>query len=85
MLDCFDNLPKKTQDAYSFILDYKELLIELNVAVAAVEYIETICKTECFDLANNKKCKKYITQHVIGNASNRKAMLGIKILEYLKL
>ena len=84
MLDCFDGLPKEMQDAYSFILDYKELLVELKVAVAAVEHIETICKTEGFNLANSKKCKKYIIQHIIGNASNRRAMLGIKILEYFK-
>lgn len=84
MLDCFDNLPKEMQDVYSFVLDYKELLVELKVAVAAVEHIETICKTEGFDFANSKKCKKYITQYVIGNANNCRAMLGIKILEYLK-
>lgn len=57
----------------------------MRIAVDAVEYIETICKTEGFSLANSKKCKKYITQHVIGNANNRIAMLGIKMLEYLKL
>lgn len=28
--------------------------------------------------------QKYITQNVIGNANNRRAMLGIEILEYLK-
>ena len=84
MLDCFDGLPKEMQDAYSFILDYKELLVELKVAVAAVEHIETICKTEGFNLANSKKCKKYVIQHIIGNANNRRAMLGIKILEYFK-
>lgn len=84
MLDCFDSLPKEMQNAYSFILYYKELLVELKVAVAAVEHIETICKTEGFNLANSKKCKKYIIQHIIGNANNRKSMLGIKILEYFK-
>lgn len=84
MLECFDSLPKEMQDAYSFILDYKELLVKLKVAVAAVEHIETICKTEGFNLANSKKCKKYIIQHIIGNANNSSAMLGIKILEYFK-
>jgi len=84
MLGCFGNLPKEMQDAYSFVPDYKELLVELKIAVDAVEYIETICKTEGFNLANSKKCKRYITQHVIGNANNRRAMFGIKVLEYLK-
>lgn len=85
MLDCFDDFPKEMQDTYSFLLDYKELLVELRVVVDAVKYIEIICKTEGFSLANSKKCKKYIMQHVIGNANNRRAMIGIKILEYLKL
>ena len=84
MLGCFGNLPKKMQDAYSFVPYYKELLVELKIAVDAVEYIETICKTEGFNLANSKKCKRYITQHVIGNANNRRAMFGIRVLEYLK-
>ena len=84
MLECFDNLPEKKQDAYAFILDYKELLVELKAAVSAVEYIETVCKTEGGNLATCNKCKKYITQHIIGNANSRRAMLGIKILEYLK-
>ena len=57
MFDCFDNLPKEMQDAYSFVLDYKDLLIELKFAVDAVEYIETICKTEGFNPANCKRCK----------------------------
>lgn len=84
MLGCFGNLPKEMQDAYSFVPDYKELLVELKIAVDAVEYIETICKTEGFNIANCKKCKRYITQHVIGNANNRRAMFGIRILKYLK-
>ena len=84
MLECFDNLPEKMQEAYSFILDYKELLIELKTVVSAIEYIETVCKTEGFSLTTCKKCKTYITRHVIGNANNRRTMLGIEILEYLK-
>ena len=84
MLGCFGNLPKEMQDAYSFVPDYKELLVELKIAVDAVEYIETICKTEGFNFANSKKCKRYITQHVISNANNRRAMFGIRVLEYLK-
>lgn len=43
-LDCFDNLPKEMQDAYSFsfVLEHKELLVELKIAVNAVEYIQCI-------------------------------------------
>ena len=72
------------QEAYAFILDYKELLVELKATVCAVEYIETVCKTEGLNLVTCRKCKKYITQNVIGNANNRRAMLGFEILEYLK-
>lgn len=41
-LGCFDNLPKEMQDAYSFVLEHKELLVELKIAVNAVEYIQCI-------------------------------------------
>ena len=84
MLECFDNLPEKMQKTYSFILDYKEMLIELKTVVSAIEYIETVCKTEGLSLETCKRCKTYITRHVIGNANNRRAMLGIGILGYLK-
>lgn len=84
MLCCFENLPDKMKEAYSFILDSKDLIEELQAAVSAVRYVENICKTEGFSLATCKKCKDYIVCHVIGNASNRRAMLGIEILEYFK-
>lgn len=84
MLECFNTLPKDMQEAYAFVLDYKELLVELKTAVSAVEYVETICKREGFSLATCKKCKNHIMQHVIGNANNRRAMLGLEILEYFK-
>lgn len=84
LLECFSNLPKEMKDAYAFILDYKDLLVELRTAVNAVKYVETICKTEGFSIATCNKCKKYIMQNVIGNANNRRAMLGIEIVEYFK-
>lgn len=57
MLECFDNLPKNMQEAYAFILDYKELLVELKNAVCAVEYIESVCKTEGFSTATCKSAR----------------------------
>lgn len=84
MLGCFDNLPDKMKQAYSFILDYKDLLVELQTAVSTVRHIENICKTEGFSLATCRKCNDYIVRHVIGNANNRRAMLGVEILEYFK-
>lgn len=45
------------QEAYAFILDYKELLVELKATVCAVEYIETVCKTEGLNLVTCRKCK----------------------------
>lgn len=84
MLNCFDNLPDKMKQAYSFILDYKDLLVELQAAVNTVRHIEDICKTEGFSLATCRKCNDYIVRHVIGNANNRRAMLGVEMLEYFK-
>ena len=84
MLECFGNLPKEMQKAYAFILDYKELLVELKTVVRAINYVETVCKTEGFSHDTCRKCRDYIIRHVIGNASSRRAMLGIEILEYFK-
>lgn len=84
MLSCFENLSDKMKEAYSFILDNKNLLEELQVAVGTVRYVESICKIEGFSLDTCRKCKDYAVRHAIGNASNRRAMLGVEILEYFK-
>lgn len=84
MLCCFKNLPDKMKEAYSFVLENKDLLEELQAAVGTVQHVENICKTEGFSLATCKKCKDYILYHVIGNANNRRAMLGVEMLEYFK-
>lgn len=85
MLECFSNLPNDMQEAYTFILDHKKLLVELNAATNAAKYIETIFKTEGFSHATCDKCRRYIIGHVVGNANNRRAKLGLEILEYIKL
>lgn len=84
MLGCFKNLPDKMKEAYSFLLDNENLLEELQAAVGTVRHVENICKTQGFSLATCKKCKDYILHHVIGNANNRRAMLGVEMLEYFK-
>lgn len=84
MLGCFKNLPDKMKEAYSFLLDNEDLLEELQAAVGTVRHVENICKAEGFSLATCKKCKDYILYHVIGNANNRRAMLGVEMLEYFK-
>ncbi len=35
-------------------------------------------------IATCNECKHYIVRNVIGNANNRRAMLGIKMLDYFK-
>lgn len=84
MLEQFDSLPENMQQAYAFILEYKSLLKELNVAVSAAKYLESVFKNEGFSLITCHKCKKYLIRHVIGNANSRRAMLGIKMLEYIR-
>ena len=84
MLACHKNLPEKMQEAYSFVPENKELLDELAVAVDAVRYVEDVCKNEGFNIGTCRKCKQYILRNVIGNANNRRAMLGIRMMEYFK-
>ena len=84
MLHAYSILPKEKQEAYSFVPENKELLDELAVAVDAVRHVEEICKTKGFNIATCNECKQYIIRNVIGNANNRRAMLGIRMLDYFK-
>lgn len=84
MLHAYSILPKEKQEAYSFVPENKELLDELVVAVDAVRHVEEICKTKGFNIATCNECKHFIIRNVIGNANNRRAMLGIRMLDYFK-
>lgn len=84
MLNCYDSLPEKMQEAYAFIKDYESLLRELQILICAVRYVETICKNEGFSVMTSRRCKLYIITHVLGNAHYRQARVGIKMLEYFK-
>lgn len=84
MLHAYSILPKEKQEAYSFVPENKELLDELVVAVDAVRHVEEICKTKGFNIATCNECKHFIIRSVIGNANNRRAMLGIRMLDYFK-
>lgn len=61
-----------------------DLLEELQTSVRMVRRVGSICKTEGFSIDTCKKCQDYIVCYVIGNANNRRAMLGVKMLEYFK-
>ena len=82
MLDCYDTLPEKMQEAYSFIKDYESLLKELQAVLCAVRHVEAICKNEGFSVMTSRKCKLYVITHVLGNAHSRQARAGIGMLEY---
>lgn len=84
MLKCYGNLPDRMKDAYSFVPENRELLEELSAAVDAVRYVEQVCKNEGFCMATCKKCQKYIIRNIIGNANNRRAVLGFEMLNYFK-
>ncbi len=84
MLNCYDALPEKMQEAYAFIKDYESLLRELQILICAVRHVETICKNEGFPVMTSRRCKLYIITHVLGNAHYRQARVGIKMPEYFK-
>lgn len=70
--------------AILFTPQNRDLLEELQASVRMVRRVGTICKTEGFSIDTCKKCQDYIVRYVIGNANNRRAMLGVKMLEYFK-
>lgn len=83
MISVYDTLSQELKDAYACLLDYKELIEELAVAIDAVKHVEEKCKNEGFNLKTHRECRRYIIKHVIGNANSRRAALGIDILDYL--
>ena len=85
MLNCYDTLPEKMQDAYAFIKDYESLLKELQAVLCAVRHVEGVCKSEGFSIMTSRKCKHYIITRVLGNAHSRQARAGIKMLEYFNM
>lgn len=84
MLGCLDSLDEGLKEAYSFLLPYRELIEELGVCVESVTYLETLCKREGFGLRTNALCQHHIIRHLIGNASNRRARVGLEMLDYFK-
>lgn len=77
-------LPDDKREAYSFVPENRELIEELAVCVDAVRYVETVCKTRGFSVATYQECRQYIIKNVICNANNRRAMFGIRMLNYLE-
>ena len=54
MLDCLGSLDDDMKKAYSFLLQYRDLIDELGVCVESVTYLETLCKREGFGLQNQR-------------------------------
>ena len=84
MLRCLDSLDDGVKEAYSFLLRYRELIEELGVCVESVTYLETLCKREGFGLRTNALCQHHIIRNLIGNATNRRARVGLRMLDYFK-
>lgn len=84
MIDCMDSLDEPLKEAYGFLLQYRDLIGELGVCVETVTYLETICKQEGFGLRTNALCQQRIIRYLIGNANNRRACVGIRMLDYFK-
>ncbi|MDE5883030.1 MAG: hypothetical protein K2H60_15020, partial [Muribaculaceae bacterium] len=84
MLGCLDSLDKELKEAYSFLLQYKELIGELGVCVDTVAYLETLCKCEGFGLRTSALCQHHIIVNLVGNASNRRACAGLEMLDYFR-
>ena len=84
LIDCYDNLDDGMKDAYSFILDYRGFVRELHVCTDAIGHLEDLCKNQGFGKRVNALCQDYIIRNVIGNANNRRASVGLEMLDYFK-
>lgn len=84
LLNAFDGLEQEYKDAYAFIFDYKDLILELKVCTEAIRHVEKLCKTQGLSLRSSALCQHHIIQNVIGNANNRRARLGLEMLDYFR-
>ena len=84
LLACYDSLDAKMKEAYSFILSYRNLVHELSICTNAILHVEKLCKCQGFGLRTNALCQDYIIRHVIGNANDRRAIVGLQMLDYFK-
>lgn len=84
LLACYDSLEDGMKEAYSFILPYDNLVHELRLCTGAIQYLEELYKNQGFGKRVNTLCQDYIIRNVIGNANNRKAALGLEMLDYFK-
>lgn len=84
MLGCINSLDEDLKEAYGFLLQYRTLIEELKVCVDSVTYLETLCKQEGYGLRTNALCQNHIIRNLIGNANNRRACVGIRMLDYFK-
>ena len=84
MLGCLDSLDDGLKDAYSFLSHYRELIEELGVCIDSVTYLEKLCKCEGFGLRTNALCQRHIIVSLVGNASNRRACVGLEMLDYFR-
>lgn len=84
LIRCYSSLEDDMKDAYSFILDYRDIVNELKVCTGAIRYAEKLCKNQGFGKRTSALCQHYIIRNVIGNANNRRASAGIGMLGYFK-
>lgn len=74
MLGCLDSLDEGLKEAYSFLLQYKELIEELGVCVDSVASLKTLCKCEELGLRTSALCQRHIIVNLIGSANNRRCL-----------
>lgn len=84
MLGCYDTLEDSMKEAFSFLLSYRELIGELAVCVGAIRHVERICKNEGFSRRTSAVCQSHIIKQVVGNANNRRARLGLEMIDYFR-
>lgn len=85
LIGCYDSLDDKMKNAYAFILDFRNLVGDLHVCTEAIAHVESLCKNYGFGKRVNALCQDYIIRNVIGNANNRRASVGLEMLDYFKL
>ncbi len=84
LIGCYDTLEPDMKDAYAFILEYRDLVSELKTCTDAISHVESIRMNQGFCKRTRMLCQHYLIQNVIGDANNRRASVGLEMVEYFR-
>lgn len=85
-MTAYDGLTDDLKEAYSFVIKYKDLIMELSAIIDCMEYVEYRCKHEGLSLELSEFLIWHITKSLViaDGRTSRMLRVGIDMFDYLK-